>query len=52
MSPAETLTMLRPLCGDRTMKKSVAYDWHKPFLDGREILRCAIPVVCLKYKVR
>jgi len=38
MSPAETLTVLQQLYGDRTMKKSLVCDWHKPFTDGREIV--------------
>jgi len=38
ISPAETLTMLQQLYGDRTIKISLVYDWHKPFTDGREIV--------------
>jgi len=30
--------MLQQLYGDRTMKKSQVYDWHKAFPDGREIV--------------
>jgi hypothetical protein len=35
-SPAETITMLQQAYGDREMKKSQVYGWHKHFCDGQE----------------
>jgi hypothetical protein len=44
-SAAETLTMSQQAYGDRAMKKSQVYDWHKRFQDGRESADCDAPSV-------
>lgn len=35
-SAAQTITMLQQACGERVIKDSQLYDWHKRFHDGRE----------------